>query len=51
MHWSSETGDSGAAFADLPVAVGKAGTTDSVAIISAIWWVIRNVPKLADEVV
>jgi len=50
MHWSSETGESGVAFADLPVAVGKAGTTDSVAIISAIWWVIRNLPKAVDEV-
>lgn len=49
MKWTSDIGQSGDAFADLPVSVGKAGTTDSVAIISAIWWVIRNLPKLADE--
>jgi hypothetical protein len=40
MNWTCNS-ESFAAFPDLPVGVGKAGTTDSVAIISVIWWVAR----------
>jgi len=42
MNWTCNR-ESCADFADLPVSVGKAGTTDSVAIISVIWWIARVV--------
>ena len=42
MNWTCNS-ESHEAFPDLSVSVGKAGTTDSVAIISVIWWVARVV--------
>ena len=48
MKWTSDSDScSASGFAELPVAVGKAGTTDSVAIISVIWWVARVVVAAA----
>lgn len=44
MKWTSESSRvQQTCFAELPAGVGKAGTSDSVAIISVIWWVARVV--------
>lgn len=40
MNWTKNN-VAGMRCADLEAPVGKAGTTDSVAIVSAIWWAVR----------
>jgi len=46
MDWkSNQASIANTCFAELPTSVGKAGTTDSVAIISAIWFIARVVAK------
>ncbi|MGW8142512.1 hypothetical protein [Sphingomonas zeae] len=46
MDWTSKGADRGCQFADLADPVGKAGTNDSVAIVSAIVWVARALKLL-----
>ena len=47
MDWKSSNKAPIAALPELQTTVGKAGTTDSVAIISAIWWAARYLAKKA----
>ena len=44
MKWLNESIDD-TLTTDLDSAIGKSGTTDSVAIISVIWLIIRILPK------
>lgn len=45
MKWRSEAQAGEMSFANLPVSVGKAGTTDSVLIISVIAWIARRLAQ------
>jgi len=42
MNWISSNAKSVARLPDLTHTVGKAGTTDSVAVIAVIGWLIRR---------
>lgn len=44
MNWHRQF-DNSALSVELESVVGKSGTTDSVAIISVIWLIIRIIPK------
>jgi len=41
MNWNNQEAKAGYEFSDLADPVGKAGTNDSVAIVSAIIWIAR----------
>jgi hypothetical protein len=45
MNWTSSNNPSYKNMPDLQNTVGKAGTSDSVIIISAVAWVIRRLLK------